>query len=202
MTSDSPLVYPYVRIAYELKQLTRNAILTYGYTNGEADVIQEILLYAQLRGNNQGVVKLIGKGIPKREKAVAPKIVKETPISALFDGNETHAMVVMDQVADVAIKKAKKSGIGMVGNFNTTESTGALGYYVNKVAKEGLIGIAYASAPFQTTAPYGSTEARFCTNPVAYGIPTENDSIILDMTTSAIAYYGLIEAKTANKTVP
>src|SRR5258708_1935844 len=53
----------------ELKQLTRNAILTYGYTNGEADVIQEILLYAQLRGNNQGVVKLIGKGIPKRDKA-------------------------------------------------------------------------------------------------------------------------------------
>src|SRR5258706_8641865 len=51
----------------ELKHLTRNAILQYGYTEKEAEVIQEILLYAQLRGNNQGVVKLIGKGIPKRE---------------------------------------------------------------------------------------------------------------------------------------
>jgi LDH2 family malate/lactate/ureidoglycolate dehydrogenase len=45
-------------------------------------------------------------------------------------------------------------------------------------------------------------EARFCTNPMAYGIPTLTDPIILDMTTSAMAFYGLIEAKTAGKTVP
>ena len=186
----------------ELKKLTKKIILGYGYVDSEAVIIQDVLLYAQLRGNNQGVVKLIGKGIPKREKAATPKIVKETPVSALFDGNETHAMVVMNLVTETAIDKAKKSGIGIIGNFNTTESTGALGYYANKVAKEGLIGIVYASAPFQTTAPYGSTEARFCTNPVAYGIPTENDPIILDMTTSAMAYYGLIQAKTAGKTVP
>ncbi|HSW97247.1 MAG TPA: Ldh family oxidoreductase [Candidatus Saccharimonadales bacterium] len=185
----------------KLKELTKEAVLKYGYTDREAEIIQNILLYAQLRGNNQGVVKLIGKGIPKRDKVGTPKIVKETPVSALYDGNETHAMVVMDLITDTAIDKAKKSGIGIVGNFNTSESSGALGYYVSKVVKEGLIGIAYASAPFQTTAPYGSTEALFCTNPVAYGIPTDSDPIILDMTTSAIAYYGLIEAKTANKTV-
>jgi len=186
----------------ELKATTRKAILHYGYTDREADIIEEILLYAQLRGNNQGVVKLIGKGIPKRDEASNPKIVKETPVSALFDGNKTHAMIVMTLVADTAIAKAKKSGVGIVGNFNTAESSGAIGYYVSKVAKEDLIGIAYASSPFKTTAPYGSTEALLCTNPVAYGIPTENDPIVLDMTTSAMAYYGLIEAKTASKMVP
>lgn len=186
----------------ELKQLTGKAILNYGYAGEEAKVIQEVLLYAQLRGNNQGVVKLIGKGIPKRENAKPPKIVKESPVSALFDGNKTHAMLVENLVTETAITKAKKSGIGIVGNFNTSESTGAQGYYVNKIAQEGLIGIAFASAPFQTTAPHGSTEALFCTNPMAYGIPTENEPIVLDMSTSAMAYYGLIEAKTANKMVP
>ncbi|HSX18570.1 MAG TPA: Ldh family oxidoreductase [Candidatus Saccharimonadales bacterium] len=186
----------------QLKQLTQKAIQNYGYAKPETDIIQEILLYAQLRGNNQGIVKLIGKGIPKRENSKKPKIVKETPVSALLDGNRTHAMLVMNLMVDTAIKKAKKSGIGIVGNFNTSESTGALGYYVSKIAQKGLIGIAYASAPFKTTAPYGSTEALFCTNPMAYGIPTENNPIILDMSTSAMAYYGLIEAKTANKLVP
>src|SRR3989344_1424295 len=186
----------------ELKNTTRKAILKYGYSEDEAKIIEEILLYAQMRGNNQGVVKLIGKGIPKREGVDDPKIVKETPVSALFDGNKTHAMIVMDQVVNTAIQKAKETGVGIVGNFNTAESTGAMGYYASKIAKEGLIGIAYASAPFQTTAPYGSTEALFCTNPMAYGIPTENDPIVLDMTTSSMAYFGLIEAKTANKKVP
>lgn len=185
----------------ELKELTNKITLGSGYTEKEADQIQEVLLYAQTRGNNQGLVKLIGKGIPKREGADSPKIVKETPVSALFDGSKTHAMLVMNLLTETAIEKAKKSGVGIVGNFNTSESTGALGYYVNKIAKEGFIGIAYSSAPFQTTAPFGSTEALFCTNPMAYGLPTESAPILLDMTTSAMAYFGLIEAKTAGKLV-
>ncbi len=185
----------------ELKNLGLKALKKQGYNDKEADTILGMLMYAQLRGNNQGMVKLIGKGIPKRDNAASPKIVKETPVSALIDGNMTHAMVVMNLVTDTAIAKSKKFGVGFVGNFNTSESTGALGYYVNKIAKKGLIGIAFASAPFQTTAPFGSTEARFCTNPMAYGIPTENDPILLDMSTSAMAYYGLIEAKTAKRVV-
>jgi len=186
----------------ELRQLVEKALKKQGHDDTAVSTIAEILMYAQLRGNNQGVVKLIGKGIPKRDNIETPKIVKETPVSALFDGKRTHAMIVMDLAADTAIQKAKKSGVGIVGNFGSSESTGALGYYAKKIADQGLIGIAYASAPFQTTAPYGSTEALFCTNPMAYGIPTENDPIILDMSTSAIAYYGLIEAKTAGKTLP
>src|SRR3990167_2047666 len=118
----------------ELKNTTRKAILKYGYSEDEAKIIEEILLYAQMRGNNQGIVKLIGKGIPKREGGQSPKIVKETPVSALFDGNKTHAMIVMNLAADTAIKKAKESGVGIVGNFGSTESTGALGYYAKKIA--------------------------------------------------------------------
>lgn len=186
----------------ELESVTHKAILKYGYSPEEASVIQKILMYAQLRGNNQGVVKLIGKGIPRIEEGKSPEIVKDTPVSALINGNYTHAMVVMDHLVDLAIEKARKTGVGIAGNYNTSESTGALGYYVNKIAEQGLIGIAFASAPFQTTAPYGSNEARFCTNPLAYGIPTNDEPIILDMSTSAMAYYGLIEAKTAGKNVP
>lgn len=185
----------------ELKRLVNKALSNQGYLPDEVKIISEILMYAQLRGNNQGVVKLIGSGIPKRKGDKPPKIIKETPVSALFDGRKTHAMLVMDLMTNTAIEKARKSGVGITGNFNTSESTGALGYYVKKIADKGLIGIAYASAPFQTTAPYGSTEACFCTNPMAFGIPTENDPILLDMSTSAMAYYGLIEAKTAKRKV-
>ncbi|MFS8130924.1 MAG: Ldh family oxidoreductase [Candidatus Dojkabacteria bacterium] len=186
----------------ELDKVVSKAIKHYGYNRKEAEIIKNILMYAQLRGNNQGIVKLIGAGIPKRKEAGKPIITKQTPVSVLLDGNKTHAMIVMDRLADLAIKKARKSGMGIAGNFNTDESTGALGYYVNKIAKEGLIGVAFASAPFKTTAPYGSNEAMFCTNPLAYGIPIEEDPIVLDMTTSAMAYYGLIEAKTAGRKVP
>lgn len=185
-----------------LKTHVGKVLTNFGYTQGESAIISDILLYAQLRGNNQGIVKLIGKGIPKRDGCMAPKIIKETPVSALVDGNKTHAMIVMNYITDLAIQKAKKLGIGIAGNFNTDESTGALGYYVKKITDQELIGIAFSSAPFQTTAPHGSNEAKFCTNPMAWGIPSHGDPIILDMTTSAMAYYGLIEAKTAGKQIP
>lgn len=186
----------------QLEKLVIKSLKTYGYTSKEIKVIKSILMYAQLRGNNQGIVKLIGNGIPRNNEGRPPEITKQTRVSALVDGKYTHAMVVMDYITTLAIKKAKKSGVGIVGNFNSSESTGAIGYYVNRIAQEGLIGLAFASSPFQTTAPYGSSEARFCTNPLAYGIPTEAEPIVLDMTTSSMAYYGLIEAKTAGKQLP
>ncbi|OGC49534.1 hypothetical protein A3F07_04670 [candidate division WWE3 bacterium RIFCSPHIGHO2_12_FULL_38_15] len=185
-----------------LERLIKKALKKYGYTPKEIKTIKNILQYAQLRGNNQGIVKLIGKGIPRRVEGQPPKIIKQSKVSALVDGNKTHAMVVMDYLTDLAIKKAKKSGVGIAGSNNTEESTGAIGYYVNKITQFGYIGIAFSASPFQTTAPFGSNEARFCTNPFAFGIPTSTDPIILDMTTSTMAYYGLIEAKIAGKEVP
>ena len=49
----------------DLRDLTHKAVLGYGYTVEETKIIEEVLLFAQLRDSNQGIVKLIGKGIPK-----------------------------------------------------------------------------------------------------------------------------------------
>lgn len=185
----------------DLEHLTHKVLLKAGYSEQESEVIKQILLYSQVRGGNQGIVKLIGNGMPRRSEGTEPTIQKETPVSALVNGNATHAMVVMDKLVDIAIDKASKSGVGIAGNFNTDESTGAIGYYVNRVAEKGLIGLAFASGAYQLTAPHGSNEAKFSTNPIAYAFPTENDPIVFDMTTSAMAYYGLIEAKTSGTEV-
>ncbi|MBI2357009.1 Ldh family oxidoreductase [Candidatus Dojkabacteria bacterium] len=186
----------------DLNELVSKALKKYGYSDEEAQVLREVLMYAQMRGNNQGIVKLIGKGIPRNTEGKPFEVVKDTPVSALVNGNFTHAMVVMNAIADIAIEKAKTSGIAIVGNYNTAESTGAIGYYAGKIAKAGYIGLAFSASPFKTTAPFGSNEAMFCTNPLAYGIPSQDGEIVFDMTTSAVAYYGLIEAKTAGRQLP
>ncbi len=66
----------------ELEDLTSRAIENYGYRDKEIHVIMDVLLYAQMCDNNQGVVKLIGKGIPRDPKAGEIVIEKETPVSA------------------------------------------------------------------------------------------------------------------------
>lgn len=185
----------------ELKKLVSLSLKKYGYSSKESEIISEILFYAQLRGNNQGIVKLTGKGIPKNPEAKKIEIVKETKLSALLDGHKNMGMLVLKQATEMAIKKAKRHGFGMVGTNNTNTSTGAIGYYANKIAREGLIGFIFAGSP-ETVTTLGSYEPIFGTNPLAIGIPTKGEPIVLDMATAIMAYYGLIEAKTAGRKIP
>lgn len=180
----------------ELKTLSLNALKKYGYSDEESAVILDLLMYAQLRGNNQGIVKLIGKGIPKSDKAQTPSIEKETPTTALINANATMEALAMQQAVDLVVMKAIEMGIAIVGTHNGSGSSGAIGYWSRKVAEKGLIGITMSSYPFGSIPPHGSYEPLFCTNPIAWGVPTTGEPIVLDMASSAIAYYGLVEAKT------
>lgn len=185
----------------ELEDLTRRAVMHYGYRDKEVDTITDVLLYAQTRDINQGVVKLIGAGIPKDPQAGEIIIEKETPISARINGNKNHAMIVVGKAAEITLEKARANGFAIAGTFNTNTSSGSIGYYVSKLAKEGLIGFAFGRST-ERVAVYGSYEPVFGTNPLAVAIPTESDPIILDMSTASITYFGLVEAMTAGKDIP
>jgi LDH2 family malate/lactate/ureidoglycolate dehydrogenase len=185
----------------ELKELTITAIRNFGYDDGDTSIISEVLLYAQLRGNNQGIAKLIGKGIPINPDAVPVSIAKETPISATLDGGQNHSMVVLANAVETAIEKAAESGFGIVGTFNTSTSSGAIGFFAERIASAGFIGHLYSSPPPRVCAS-GSYEPIFGTNPIAVGIPTANQPIVLDMSTAAMSFYGLVEAKTAGREIP
>lgn len=185
----------------ELKNLAKNAILKYGYTQEETKTILEILMYAQLRDNNHGVVKLINKDFAKDKRAGKIKILKETKTSVLLDGNYNNGMVVMKKAMEIALKKVKVSDFAIVGTNNTYFSTGAIGYYVKEIARKGYIGFAFSSSP-PTVCHYGSYEPKYGTNPLAIGIPTKTEPLVLDMATAVIPYYGLIEAKAAGRKIP
>ena len=185
----------------ELEELTSRAIENYGYRDKEVHVIMDVLLYAQMRDNNQGVVKLIDKGIPKDPKAGEIVIEKETPISARINGNKNHAMIVVSRAVDIVEEKARTRGFAIAGTFNTDTSSGAIGYYASRLAKQGLIGFAFSRSP-ERVAVHGSCEPVFGTNPLSVAIPTESDPIVLDMSTAATSYFGLVEAVTAERDIP
>jgi L-2-hydroxycarboxylate dehydrogenase (NAD+) len=185
----------------ELEDLTTRAVKNYGYTDAETAIIRDMLLYAQLRGNNQGVVKLIGQGIPKNTNAGDILIEKETALSARINGNQNHAMVVANKALEVVLEKAKSMGLAIVGTHNTSTSSGAIGYIASEITRQDFVGLVFSSSPPRVAAN-GSYEPIFGTNPLAVGIPARPTPIVLDMTTAAMAFYGLVEAKTAGDKIP
>jgi len=183
----------------ELMDTTRRAIMTYGYDEREAQVLLDVMMYAQLRGNNQGIIKVTTKGIARQHKGFTA--THETPLSAVLDGQQDSGMLVLSAGVDMAVSKARQSGFGIVGTNNTCTSTGALGYYAGKVAEAGMIGVCLAQSP-EFVAPHGAKEAIFGTNPIGVAVPSSRGPMVMDMATSAYAFFGLLEAKTAGKPIP
>lgn len=186
----------------ELTETTRKAIKTYGYDDKATECILDILMYAQLRGNNQGIIKVTTNGIARDPDATPVKITEPVPLSAAIDGGNNHGMIVLDKATEIAIDKCKKHGVGVVGTNHTFTSTGALGYYAKKIGDQGMVGVVLAQSP-EFVAPAGSKQAILGTNPIGCSIPRKGgEPMTLDMATSAYAFFGLLEAKTSGKPLP
>jgi LDH2 family malate/lactate/ureidoglycolate dehydrogenase len=184
----------------EMKENITNLLKKQGYTVNDAAVIADALMYAELRHNNQGIVKLI-TGALKSQASNEMEVIFETPVSMKINGNKNNGMVILKRAVEVAISKAKSNHISIVGCTNYASATGALGYWAREIANQGCIGIVMAQCP-EMMAPFGSYEPIFGTNPIAIGIPTKPRSQVLDMATSAAAYYALVTAKEEGKTIP
>ena len=85
------------------------------------------MMYAQMRGNNQGIIKITTGGVNKTPGEGKPEVEHETSLSAIVNGNNSSGMLTLHKATDMAISKCKAGGFGIVGTNHTPTSTGALG---------------------------------------------------------------------------
>jgi L-2-hydroxycarboxylate dehydrogenase (NAD+) len=187
----------------ELTALIDKVLLT-KYRLDEAMRIREVVLAAELSGKtSHGIGRILGGNTSMMSaKVVAPvELVDKSPISALVKGHENPGMLVLSYATDLAIEKAQKSGVAFVGSNGAHTTSGYLSYYLRKIAKAGLIGIAVArSSPF--VAGFGSKTAILGTNPIGFAFPGKDQDFIFDMGTSAISYGALLKARINKEPLP
>lgn len=172
-----------------------------GYSPEDAQLITDVLMYAQLRGNNQGITKIATGGVPKASDVQEFKIVKENKCGALLSGG--HSMVAATRAASKAVELANEHGVGIVGVNHNSTSSGAIGYYSRLIAKQGFIGIVCVSnGQFAFVAPTGSAEGKLGTNPLSYAFPYSGGEVVFDITTAGIAYFGVVEANLKGEPLP
>lgn len=115
-----------------------------------------------------------------------PRVEKESPATALVDGLNCLGPVVGNFCMDLAIKKAKNVGFGMVVAHGSNHY-GIAGWYADSALKEGLIGMSSTNTS-PIVVPSRSREPALGTNPIAFFAPgRDGDSFELDMATSAVA---------------
>jgi LDH2 family malate/lactate/ureidoglycolate dehydrogenase len=184
---------------FELREKVLAGVARLGYKGEDAKTIADVLLYAQLRGNNQGITKIATGGVPKAGEVEQLRVVKENKCGALLSGG--HSMVATAKAAHMAVDLAENHGVGVVCVNHTFSSSGAIGYFARQIADAGYIGfVCVGTPPF--VAPYGSAEPKLGTNPLSYAFPTSGGSVVFDTATAAMAYFGVVEAKLKGEALP
>lgn len=170
----------------EFAQLCRSILERHAFTKEEADVCTEEIVDAQSRGHISHGASIIPEVI--EWKKVAPKgpieIRKETPVSAFVLGNNNIGPLVAKRAMDIAIEKAIRNGVGIVGVNNKTPFMLA-GYNPRRAAEKGLIGINWSVA-FSKVAPWGSADPIIGTNPLGIAVPASDRVVVLDMAITEI----------------
>lgn len=187
----------------ELRSRLIQTFLNCGFNESNTERTVEYLLWAEMSGKKtQGLVKMTGtEPIQNIKPLYEPKVERDTKLSQLIDGGAHPAPVVADLGTEVAIRKAKEHGFGIVGVRNTFSSNGAQAYYAEKIAQNDLIGIVCSRSPASTSG-FGSPDPIFGTNPIGYAFPTNEEPFVFDMATSAMTFYGLVLAKANGQKIP
>ena len=176
-----------------------------GWEAAEAEIQADIMLYAECHGNNQGLVKLFDPAqMAPAPGAGSPAVERETPLSAVVNGNQAPGMLALSTAIDVAAAKASSGGgLALVGCRNTSTSSGMLAYFGTRLAKAGLISIIIATSPRGVSMVPGAAKV-FGTNPICFSFPRggEEAPLVFDMSTSAVAFFGVMEAKAKGARLP
>ena len=130
-----------------------------------------------------------------------PKISQSAASSLVVEGDGGVTMTAFDVAFADFIAAAKSTGIAAL-SIKNVHTCGVLGYFVERIAEQGLIAQAYANAPAMV-APFGGILPFFGTNPLAFAVPISGrEPLVVDQSTSTTAYVNIRAAANRNEPIP
>ncbi|MDD5960485.1 MAG: L-sulfolactate dehydrogenase [Methanobrevibacter wolinii] len=187
------------------KLLVDQILINLGVKKEDAELVTEVVLNADLKGfSSHGIgrfpqyIKTIDANNIKLKGEI--EIERETESIAVINGHSLFGQIVATKAMKLAIEKAKKTGVGIVGTHNSNHF-GVTGFYSDLAAKEDCIGITFANTE-PAIAPLNGKKPIIGTNPIAISIPNDDTYIATDMATSASARGKLLEAQRKGQSIP
>lgn len=164
-----------------------------GVPADEAKLVGTSLVGANLRGHDSHGVMRIAQyldGVSKGD--IKPganfSVIKETPTLLQANGNWGFGQSQATRLMDRVIPKARENGMA-IGTLIHSSHIGRLGEYCEQAAGAGLVSMLMVNTHgvAARVAPPGGKAPRLGTNPIAFGVPHPDGTLILDFGTSTTA---------------
>lgn len=176
--------------SYEtLKELCVSAFCAFGFAAEQSLRITDVLLLADLCGiESHGMLRIARyhKSIEMGmiDVTATPEVVYETPVSAVVDGHDGMGQLIGCFAMELAIAKAKKSGVG-IATVRNSNHFGMAGYYAKLACDQGLIGFSCTNSEAIMVPTYGRM-AMIGSNPIACAMPAEPYNFLFDASTTVV----------------
>ncbi len=178
--------------ASTLEQLINQLFRQEGASEDVASTVAKVLIEGDLLGHHthgvklaQGYLKDIRSGHAKVDVAHL-QVVQQSPAAVLYDANYLLGPYAVSQALDFTINAARTLGVG-VANIRRSHHIACLAAYLQAATDQGLVPIILTSDPaVASVAPYGGLDPVYTPNPLAIGIPTGGDPILIDVSMSTI----------------
>jgi len=169
-----------------------------GVPEEDARVCADVLIQSDRRGidsHGTGRFKPIYYDRIVEQKIQQPvtefEIVRDNAATAVVDGHHGMGMVIGKRCMEMAIEKARTYGLGMVVARNSTHY-GFAAYYPIMATEAGMIGITGTNAR-PSIAPTHGVENMLGTNPLVFGMPTDEGFPFTNDYATSIIQRGKIE---------
>jgi LDH2 family malate/lactate/ureidoglycolate dehydrogenase len=127
------------------------------------------------------------------------KIIIKNNLPSLIsvDFNNLPISYSLKWIHDTLYEKASNNGISIFG-FTNSGGMHTLTTYVHGLATRGLFAIAGFNAGPNAVVPFNGTKGLLGNNPIAYSFPTDEGIQVVDMATSELPLFDLLNAKKQN----
>lgn len=181
-----------------IESLCRESLLAVGASDEQAAIVAAEIAEAEAEGIRNvglGYIHLYLKHLKvgKVKPDARPSVVKTSAASTVVDadfGFCHHAYMVGEQRL---IETAREQGVAMLA-IHQSSSAGVLGWFVRRLAQQGLVSLMFANSS-KAVAAHGGKVPFFGTNPFAFGAPRGADEpLVVDMATASTARVNLVKA--------
>src|SRR5262245_41128303 len=193
-----------------LRRMTSAILKAGGSESGEAELVADHLVQANLAGHDSHGVGMVPAYVRHWEAGlVVPntraKLVKDDGAILMFDGQRGYGRVVAGDAMAAAIARCRQTGVVALTLANA-HHIGRVGAYGELASAAGLVSLHFVNVADHRglVAPFRGSDARFSTNPVCIALPATDRQppLLLDMATSAVAMGKVRVARNEGKSVP
>ena len=160
-----------------------------GLDGNKPEVSAAVLVDADIMGHTTHGLALAPRYLQEIEsgsmaRSGDPTVISDRGACVCWDGQRLPGVWLVSNAMDLAVERAEQYGTVTVAIGNS-HHIGCLAAYLLRATDKGYLAMVSSTDPSQrTVAPFGGRQPLFTPNPVAMGIPTEGDPILVDTSAS------------------